>query len=58
MTTFEPCGFRAKRTGAMTPNLDSVRAYGPRNARGRKFNDEKWAAWVAENYEVVYRIVE
>lgn len=57
MTTFEPCGFRAKRTGAMCANLDSAYEYGVRQPNGRKLKPEQFEAWVAETFEVVYREV-
>lgn len=57
MTTFEPCGFRAKRTGAMCANLDSAYEYGVRQPNGKKLTPEQFEAWVAETFEVVYREV-
>ena len=58
MTTFEPCGFRAKTTGTLIANLDSAYEYGVRQPNGRKLTPEQFDAWVADHFEVVYRIVE
>jgi hypothetical protein len=58
MTTFEPCGFRAKRTGTLLANLDSAYEYGVRQPNGRKLKPEQFEEWVEEHFEVVYRIVE
>lgn len=58
MTTFEPVGYRSIRTGVLMSNLDSVYDYGVRNPRGRRMNEAEWSAYVAEQFEVVYRVVE
>jgi hypothetical protein len=58
VTTFEPCGFRAKRTGTLLANLDSAYEYGVRQPNGKRLTEEQWEAHVAETYEVVYRVVD
>jgi hypothetical protein len=57
VTTFEPCGFRAKTTGTLLANLDSAYEYGVRQPNGKRLTEEQWEAHVAETYEVVYRQV-
>lgn len=57
MTTFEPCGFRAKTTGTLIANLDSAYEYGVRQPNGKRLTEEQWAEYVAETFEVVYREV-
>jgi hypothetical protein len=57
VTTFEPCGYRAKTTGTLIANLDSAYEYGVRQPNGRKLTEEQWADWVADHFEVVYREV-
>lgn len=57
MTTFEPCGFRALRTGTMVSSLETARDFGARNAKGRRMNDNEFATYVAENFELIYRVI-
>jgi hypothetical protein len=57
VTTFEPVGFRAKRTGALVVDLEPIRAFGVRGKRGRRMKDPEWQEYVEAHYEVVYRIV-
>lgn len=58
VTTFEPVGFRAKRTGALVVDLEPVRQFGIRGKRGRRLKDSEWLAYVEEHYEVVYRMIQ
>lgn len=58
MTTYEPCGYRAKRTGAMIPRFDSYFRRFARDDEGNKMNAQEFEEWWPLHFEVVYREVD